>query len=85
MKIRISLDLEGEVAEAFLKELSERVKSGGVPSRADLARTLTAEALVARKHKINVPETEWGGDRTSGSSAVGADDPAGQLAGVGAS
>ncbi len=78
MKVRVSLDLEGELAQAFLKELGDRVSQGGSPSRADLARILTAEALRARGHSVEAPETSWGGHRVAGEV-----DDQGQLVGIG--
>jgi hypothetical protein len=70
-KTRASVDLEGDLAIAFLRELGDRVAKGGSPSKADLGRVLIAEALQARGYDVEIPETQWGGSRKE-------DDPEGQ-------
>jgi hypothetical protein len=72
-KMRVSVDLEGELAAAFLKELGKRVGAGGSPSKADMGRTLIAEGLQQRGHNVKAPEVVWGGFR---------DPEEGQLAGM---
>jgi len=64
LKVRVTVDLEGDLASAFLKELGKRVARGGTSSKADQGRVLIAEALQARGQKVVIPETNWGGDRT---------------------
>lgn len=73
--VRVSVDLEGDLAEAFLDVFGKRVAAGGSPSRGDMGRILMAEALKKRGYKVEVPETSWGGNRAK-------DDEQGQRAGL---
>lgn len=66
-KLRVSVDLEGDLAAAFLKELGKRVGAGGSPSKANMGRTMIAEALRARGHDVEAPEANWGGYRLADS------------------
>ena len=60
MQIQIGVSLDDDLAAAFLQEVSKRVAAGQTASKADMARTLIAEALQARGHDIEVPDTQWG-------------------------
>jgi hypothetical protein len=77
-KMRVSVDIEGDISAAFLDELGKRVAAGGSPSKADMGRVLITEALQARGHKVEIPETVWGGFHLQ------EDDKQGQWAGAGA-
>ena len=62
-KARASVDMSGDLANAFLQEFGARVAKGGTPSKAELGRVLIAEALQYRGYIVAMPGTEWGGYR----------------------
>lgn len=58
LKIRVSFDVEGDLARAFLRE---RKKS--LATKATLGRAALVEFLNARGHKVVDTTAPWGGSR----------------------
>ena len=82
LKIRISFDIEGDLARAFVKEQGRVLSKTGSMSdaaKSTLGRAALAAFLRSAGYEIgDTPDSGWGGDRTS------KDAEAGQLVGVGA-
>ena len=72
-RMRVSVDLEGDLIIAFQQELGARVAKGSSSSKADLGRTLIAEALRAREYRVELPDTQWGGHTKKSEEALAAD------------
>ncbi len=63
-RVRVSIDLEDDLAAAFLEELGKRVATGSSSSKGDLGRILLAESLRERGYDLEPPEiSKWGGHR----------------------
>jgi len=60
-KIRISFDVEGDVARAFLKEFAARVEKGEDANKAVIGRAALVEYLNKRGHKVEVDDEEQRG------------------------
>lgn len=72
-RIRITFDIDGDMAKAFLQELAKQVPA----SKAEVGRAALVEYLNARGHSVT-DETQRGGYRGARDSQTG------QLVGVGA-
>jgi hypothetical protein len=67
-KLRISFDIEGELARAFVEELGKTLVANaeqGKPlvTKAELCRAALVEFLNRRGHKVEDTTGQWGGYR----------------------
>jgi len=63
-RMRVSADIEGGLARAFLKEFGKMAGRGEVKARTDLVRAALVEYLNRRGYEVKDELPDWGGRRS---------------------